>query len=54
VKQYAELAPTITSAIELYATEVRAGTFPDERHTYSITDEELAIFDDALAEVRSG
>jgi 3-methyl-2-oxobutanoate hydroxymethyltransferase len=53
VKQYAELAPTITGAIERYATEVRDGTFPEERHTYSITDEELAIFEDTLAEARA-
>jgi 3-methyl-2-oxobutanoate hydroxymethyltransferase len=52
VKQYAELAPTIGAAVELYAAEVRNGSFPEEQHTYSMSDEELAIFEDALAEAR--
>jgi 3-methyl-2-oxobutanoate hydroxymethyltransferase len=50
VKQYADLAPTIGEAIELYAAEVRSGAFPAEQHTYSITDEELAAFESALSE----
>jgi 3-methyl-2-oxobutanoate hydroxymethyltransferase len=54
VKQYAELAPAIGSAIGRYAAEVRNGAFPAEQHTYSISDEELAIFEDALAEIRTG
>ena len=54
VKQYAELAPIIQSAVADYAGEVRSGSFPAEQHTYAITDEELALFEDALAEVRAG
>jgi 3-methyl-2-oxobutanoate hydroxymethyltransferase len=53
VKQYAELAPTIGAAIGRYAAEVREGTFPGEQHTYSIPDDELASFEDAVSEVRA-
>ena len=52
VKQYADLAPTITSAVEEYAREVRAGSFPEEQHGYAISDEELRTFEDAVAEIR--
>jgi 3-methyl-2-oxobutanoate hydroxymethyltransferase len=53
VKQYAELAPAIGDAIGRYATEVRSGAFPEAQHTYSIPDEELAIFEEALGEARA-
>jgi 3-methyl-2-oxobutanoate hydroxymethyltransferase len=53
VKQYAELAPTIGAAVELYASEVREGTFPEAQHTYSMTDEELALFEESLAEAHT-
>jgi 3-methyl-2-oxobutanoate hydroxymethyltransferase len=53
VKQYADLAPTIGAAVEQYASEVRDGSFPEEQHTYSMTDEELALFEESLAEVRA-
>jgi 3-methyl-2-oxobutanoate hydroxymethyltransferase len=53
VKQYADLAPTIGAAVEQYASEVREGTFPEEKHTYSMTDDELAAFEDSLAGVRA-
>lgn len=51
VKQYAELARLIAEAVGRYAAEVRDGTFPEERHTYSIPEEELALFE---AELRVG
>jgi 3-methyl-2-oxobutanoate hydroxymethyltransferase len=54
VKQYADLAPTIGAAVEQYASEVRGGTFPEEQHTYSMTEEELALFEQSLAEVSAG
>jgi 3-methyl-2-oxobutanoate hydroxymethyltransferase len=44
VKRYAELATTIQDAIERYAADVRSGAFPGDEHTYSIPDEELAVF----------
>src|SRR5207244_10440377 len=46
VKQYADLALAIGAAVEQYAGEVREGTFPEEQHTYSMTDEALALFEE--------
>jgi 3-methyl-2-oxobutanoate hydroxymethyltransferase len=48
VKQYAELAGEIGRALETYAAEVRARAFPEERHTYSIPEDELALFEAGL------
>jgi 3-methyl-2-oxobutanoate hydroxymethyltransferase len=53
VKQYAELAPAIAKAVGTYAAEVRDGSFPETRHTYSIPDDELEVFADAVSEVRA-
>jgi 3-methyl-2-oxobutanoate hydroxymethyltransferase len=53
VKQYAELAPVMQAAVADYAGEVRSGAFPEQQHAYSIPDEELALFEEALAEVRA-
>ena len=53
VKQYAELQPAIRDAVATYAADVRSGAFPEEKHTYAISDEELALFEEAIAEVRS-
>ena len=53
VKQYAELQPLIQDAVARYGDEVRSGAFPEERHTYGITDTELEQFEAALAETRS-
>jgi 3-methyl-2-oxobutanoate hydroxymethyltransferase len=53
VKQYAELAPTIGAAVEQYASEVRDRTFPEEKHTYAMTEEELTLFEESLADVRA-
>ena len=44
VKRYADLAAETRRALEAYAGEVRAGTFPDERHGYAIPAEELELF----------
>jgi len=52
VKRYAELATAIGDAVAAYAGDVRSGAFPEDRHTYSIADEELARFEQALAEPR--
>ena len=48
VKRYAELAGEIAAALGHYARDVRAGAFPEEQHTYSIPDEQLAAFEAAL------
>jgi 3-methyl-2-oxobutanoate hydroxymethyltransferase len=44
VKRYAELAPVIQGALESYADDVRSGRFPEQRHTYSMPDEERESF----------
>jgi 3-methyl-2-oxobutanoate hydroxymethyltransferase len=53
VKQYAALAPAIRTALEQYASDVREGLFPEERHTYAMPDEELAEFETTVAEQSS-
>jgi 3-methyl-2-oxobutanoate hydroxymethyltransferase len=40
VKTYANLASTIRSAIETYASEVRGGAYPSAEHTYGMPDAE--------------
>jgi len=48
VKRYADLGAVVVEALGRYADEVRAGEFPAEQHTYSIADEELALFEAAV------
>jgi 3-methyl-2-oxobutanoate hydroxymethyltransferase len=48
VKRYAEIAEEIGGALERYANDVRSGAFPEEQHTYSIPDDELAEFEERL------
>ncbi len=48
VKRYAELAPVIRDAVAAYADDVRARRFPEDVHTYSMPDEELAAFESEL------
>ena len=50
VKRYAELAEQIRVSLETYVGEVRDGSFPEERHAYSIPDAELERFAAALAD----
>ena len=50
VKQYADLAGDIRSALEAYAADVRERRFPEEQHTYSMPEEELALFEQAVGE----
>jgi len=45
VKRYANLSGEIRDALEAYVSEVRSGAFPEEQHTYAISDEELAAFE---------
>ena len=49
VKRYANLSREIRDALEAYAEDVRAGTFPDDDHTYEMSDEELESFSDGGA-----
>jgi 3-methyl-2-oxobutanoate hydroxymethyltransferase len=48
VKRYGEVGRQIREALEQYVTDVRAGAFPDDRHTYAISEEELARFRDTV------
>jgi 3-methyl-2-oxobutanoate hydroxymethyltransferase len=50
VKRYAEIGAAIRAALERYAADVRTGAFPGPEHTYAMPDEELALFEAALAE----
>ena len=52
VKQYADLAKAIKTAVGTYVEEVRERRFPEQQHTYSMPEEELALFEEALQEVR--
>jgi 3-methyl-2-oxobutanoate hydroxymethyltransferase len=47
VKQYADVASTIRTALTEYAADVREGRFPEERHTYAMPEDELALFEGA-------
>jgi 3-methyl-2-oxobutanoate hydroxymethyltransferase len=45
VKRYADLAAEAKRALEAYVDDVREGRFPEEQHTYTIPEEELAAFE---------
>jgi 3-methyl-2-oxobutanoate hydroxymethyltransferase len=53
VKRYADLAAETRTALERYAADVRSGAFPGDEHTYSIPDDELAVFEEALSDSRA-
>jgi 3-methyl-2-oxobutanoate hydroxymethyltransferase len=44
VKRYANLAAEIRGALATYAEDVRSGGYPSDEHTYSMPEEELAVF----------
>ena len=50
VKRYAEIGEQITAAVQTYCQEVAARTFPSAEHVYPIADDELAKFEQMLAE----
>jgi 3-methyl-2-oxobutanoate hydroxymethyltransferase len=50
VKRYANLSGEIKNALTDYAEDVRNGAFPDDEHSYSMDEEELAEFEAALAD----
>jgi 3-methyl-2-oxobutanoate hydroxymethyltransferase len=52
VKRYADLADAARQALEAYVADVREGRFPEEQHTYAMPEEELAVFEEALEDVR--
>ncbi len=45
VKQYASLAGDIAAALDAWVDDVRAGRFPDDRHTYAMPAEEQEKFE---------
>ena len=47
-KRYANLAEIATQAFANYASDVRAGTFPDADHSYTMKPEEIARFEALL------
>jgi 3-methyl-2-oxobutanoate hydroxymethyltransferase len=53
VKRYADLAAETRSALERYAADVRSGAFPGDEHTYSIPEDELAAFEEAVGHAKS-
>jgi len=48
VKRYANLSGAIKNALTSYAEEVRSGAFPNDEHSYSMAEDELAEFEAAL------
>jgi 3-methyl-2-oxobutanoate hydroxymethyltransferase len=54
VKRYADVGETIRAALEEFAADVRAGSFPAQEHTYSMPDDELALFEHAEVVRKTG
>ena len=52
VKRYADVGGEITRALEAFAADVRAGAFPEDQHTYSMLEDELAAFETEVAKER--
>ena len=48
VKRYADVAPVIREALEHFVADVRSGSFPEDRHTYAISEDELTRFRKAV------
>ena len=53
VKRYADVGGAIRDALEAFATDVREGHFPTAEHTYSMPDDELALFEEAAGAARA-
>ncbi len=49
VKRYADLAGIARDALEAYAADVRSGAFPEQQHTYTIPEDELALFEKTMS-----
>jgi len=52
VKRYAEVAASIRDALDAYASDVRAGRFPQPEHTYAMPEDELELFEQAALQRR--
>jgi 3-methyl-2-oxobutanoate hydroxymethyltransferase len=53
VKRYANLSREIRDALDAYAADVRAGSFPAEEHTYAMPEEELRAFLEGIGDPRA-
>jgi 3-methyl-2-oxobutanoate hydroxymethyltransferase len=51
VKRYLNMAEQIFDAIKQYENEVKSGKFPQEEHTYHMTEEEYAKLEKMLKRV---
>jgi 3-methyl-2-oxobutanoate hydroxymethyltransferase len=51
VKRYLNMADQIFDAIKQYENEVKSGKFPQEEHTYHMTEEEYAKLEKMLKRV---
>ena len=49
VKRYANLSREIRDALEAFADDVRTGAFPSDEYDYSMPDDELAAFEQAIS-----
>ena len=49
VKQYADLGAAALAALTAYVSDVRAGRFPEPRHTYTMPEDELETLERELA-----
>jgi 3-methyl-2-oxobutanoate hydroxymethyltransferase len=54
VKRYANLSGEIRDALAAYAAEVRSGAFPEEQHTYAMSEEEQEAFESVTSGDRGG
>ncbi|HWQ22779.1 MAG TPA: 3-methyl-2-oxobutanoate hydroxymethyltransferase [Gaiellaceae bacterium] len=50
VKRYADVGTAIRAALQAYAEDVREHRFPEEQHTYAMSEDELAAFERALSD----
>ncbi len=50
VKRYADLATVIREALAAFVADIRSGAYPEERHTYGMPADELAIFEAGFEE----
>ena len=48
VKQYADVGAVIRQALETFAADVRAGTYPGAEHTYGMPDQEREQFESQI------
>jgi 3-methyl-2-oxobutanoate hydroxymethyltransferase len=50
VRRYADLSTEIHRALAANVSDVRSGAYPEEKHTYPMSDDERARFDELVRE----